>query len=451
MNLLIREAHVVDPKNKINEVLDLRIRDGRISEIGKGLQASEEKIIYAKGLHLLPGLIDLHTHFREPGFEQKETIASGAQAALRGGFVGCVSMPNTHPACDHQSVIDNIIRKAHEVPFHLFPAGTISKNREGKELSEMADLKRAGIWAVTDDGSWVGDSLLMRRAMEYASMLDLLVISHCEDKRLSANGVMNEGLMSTRLGLKGIPDESEDVAVMRDIQLARLTGARLHIAHVSTAESVKCIREAKARGIRVTAEATPHHLCLTDESVEGYNTHFKMNPPLRTASDVEAVQKGLQDGTIDCVATDHAPHTDEEKMLEFDEAPFGVIGLETALAVCLTELVQPQKINLSELVTRLSSRPAEILKLPLGFGEIRKGTEANLVLVDLEKEWEVGFEDFSSKSRNSCFIGKKLKGKVAATFCTNKLWVYRNDLETETGARSHQKKEGKKPAAARKS
>ncbi len=436
MNWLIQNAHVVDPKNKRDELLDLRIKNGQITEMGKGLEPAGEQVLNAEGLHLLPGLIDLHTHFREPGFEQKETIETGARAALRGGFVGCVSMPNTLPACDNQSVIDNIIRKAREVPFHLFPAGTLSKAREGKELSEMADLKRAGIWAVTDDGSWVPDSLLMRRAMEYASMLGLLVISHAEDKRLSAGGVMNEGLMSTRLGLKGIPDESEEVAVMRDIQLARLTGARLHVAHVSTARSVKLIREAKAEGIAVTAEATPHHLSLTDDAVEGYNTHFKMNPPLRSAQDVEAIQKGLKDGTIDCIATDHAPHTSEEKMLEFDEAPFGVIGLETALAVCLTELVHSKKMTLSELIEKMSIRPAQILGLAGGFGEIRKGTEANLTLVDLNEEWLVQADDFVSKSRNSCFIGKKLKGRVVATFCMGKVWIYREELKSESPARA---------------
>lgn len=427
MNYLIRKAHVVDPKNKLDEVLDLRIKKGQIAEMGKNLASSGEEIVEAGGLYLLPGLIDLHTHFREPGFEQKETIETGARAALRGGFVGCVSMPNTQPACDHQSVIDNIIRKAREVPFHLFPSGTISKAREGKELSEMADLKRAGIWAVTDDGNWVADSLLMRRAMEYASMLDLLVISHCEDKRLAGNGVMNESFTSTCLGLKGIPDQSEEIAVMREIQLARLTGARLHIAHVSTAGSAKLIRVAKAEGLPVTAEVTPHHLALTEAAVEGYNTNFKMNPPLRSAKDVEALQKGLKDGTIDCVATDHAPHTDEEKMLEFDEAPFGVIGLETALGVCLTELVHSKKMTLSELVYRMSSRPAEILKLPEGFGEIRKGTEANVTLVNLNEEWTVDAHHFVSKSRNSCFSGKKLKGKVAATLCMGNLWAYREE------------------------
>src|SRR3989338_5771486 len=250
MNLLIKVATILDPENGKEEIADCLIQNGKIAEIGKGLSDAGETI-EAKGMHLVPGFIDLHTHFREPGNEAKETIRTGALAALRGGFVACVSMPNTNPPCDHQSVIDNIIRKAKEVPFHLFPAGTISKVREGKELSEMADLKRAGIWAVTDDGDWVKDPLLMRRAMEYASMLGLLVISHCEDRRLSANGVMNEGLMSTQLGLKGIPDESEEVAVSRDIQLARLTGARLHVAHLSTARSVQLIRQAKAEGTQV--------------------------------------------------------------------------------------------------------------------------------------------------------------------------------------------------------
>lgn len=429
MNYLIQKAHIIDPKNKIDQILDLRVKGGKIVEMGKDLETAEEKRISAEGLHLLPGLIDLHTHFREPGFEQKETIHSGAQAALHGGFVGCVSMPNTHPATDNQGIVDLIIRKAREVPFYLFPAGTISKGREGKELSEMADLKRAGVWAVTDDGDWVSDSLLMRRAMEYASMLDLLVISHCEDRRLTAEGVMNEGLMSTRLGLKGIPRESEEIAIARDIQLARLTGARLHIAHLSTERSVELVRAAKAEGISITAEVTPHHLSLTEGDVEGYNTNFKVNPPLRKEKDREALQKGLKDGTIDAVATDHAPHTEEDKMLEFDEAPFGVIGLETAFAICLTELVHSKKMTLSALIERMSLRPAQILKLPQGFGEIPKGMEANFTLVDLNETWTVKAEDFVSKSKNSCFIGKKLKGRVVATLCTGHLWEWRRGLK----------------------
>ncbi|MBI3313152.1 MAG: dihydroorotase [Candidatus Omnitrophica bacterium] len=424
MNILIRQARRVDPVTQKEDVIDLHIKSGKILEIGTGLSAPDAETIEAKGLYLFPGLIDLHTHFREPGFEAKETIATGAQAALRGGFVASVSMPNTDPPCDHQSVIDNIIRKAKEVPYHIFPSGTISKGREGKELSEMADLQNAGIVAVTDDGDWVEDSLLMRRAMEYASMLNLIVMSHCEDKRLSAKGVMNEGFNSTQFGLRGITAASEDVAVARDIELARLTGAYLHLCHLSTARSVELVRRAKAEGLLVTTEVTPHHLVLTDDLVEGYNTNTKMNPPLRTAADVEALQQGLKDGTIDAVSTDHAPHTQEEKMLEYDQAPFGVIGLETALGVVLTELHHKKKWPLAAIAKVMSLRPAEILNLGHAFGRIEKGTQANLTLVDINREWTVSAAEFSSKSRNSCFMKQKLKGKVAATICAGKLWKF---------------------------
>ncbi len=429
MDLLIRQAHVVNPQAGGKDadkyaVQDVLVRKNRISEIGPDIKAPDTEVLEGKGLYLFPGLIDLHTHFREPGYESKETIVTGAQAALRGGYVASVSMPNTLPPCDHQSVIDNIIRKAKEVPYHIFPAGTISKGREGKELSEMADLKQAGIRAVTDDGDWVQDSLLMRRAMEYASMLDLIVMSHCEDKRLSAGGVMNEGLVSTRLGLHGQPSASEEAAVARDIELARLTQAPLHLCHVSTARSVELIRRAKQEGIPVTAEVTPHHLTLTEESVEGYDTYFKMNPPLRTAEDVQALRKALREGVIDCIATDHAPHTEEDKMLEFDHAPFGVTGLETALAVAVTELYHKEKWTLNEIAKVMAFRPAQILKLSSGFGQIQKGTEANVALVDISKTWTVQVQDFSSKSKNSCFINQKLKGKVVATLCAGKLWKY---------------------------
>lgn len=424
MNLLIRGAHLVDPKHKRDEIADVLIQEGKIAEIGKPNSFSAEGIFEAKGLYLFPGLIDLHTHFREPGFEAKETIQTGSRAALRGGYVASVSMPNTQPACDNQGVIDNIIRKAKEVPYHIFPSGTISKGREGRELSEMADLKQAGIVAVTDDGSWVEDSLLMRRAMEYASMLDLIVMSHCEDKRLTSNGVMNEGFISTKIGLRGIPAASEEVAIARDLELARLTGARLHLCHVSTARGVELVRRAKAEKIHVTAEVTPHHLSANEEAVEHYNTNFKMNPPLRTAEDVAALRKGLKEGTIDCVATDHAPHSQEEKMCEFDDAPFGVIGLETALGVVLTELYHGEKWPLEKIVHVMSVRPAEILNLSLEFGEIEKGAEANLVLVDLNKEWIVTPDELESKSRNSCFMNRRLRGKVTATLCAGKLWRF---------------------------
>lgn len=422
MNLLIRGANIVGENGK-EEVVDLLIEKGKIADIGKSLKSSGE-IFEAKGLHLIPGLIDLHTHFREPGQESKETIATGAKAALKGGFVASVSMPNTNPPCDHQGIIDIILRKAQEVPYHIFPSGTISKAREGKELSEMADLKRAGIIAVTDDGDWVPDSLLMRRAMEYASMLGLIVMTHAEDRRLAGGGVMNEGLSSTKLGLKGIPAASEEIAVARDIELARLTGARLHICHISTARAAELVRRAKEEKIPVTAEVTPHHLALSDEAVEGYDTDFKMNPPLRANEDVKALRKALKDGVIDCIATDHAPHTEEEKMREFDDAPFGVIGLETALAVVLTELYHGEKWPLQKIVEAMSVNPAKILKLGPEFGGIHKGAEANLTLVDLSKEWTVATREFESKSQNSCFLGKKLKGKVSATICAGKLWKF---------------------------
>lgn len=423
MNLLIKDACIVDPENQSEKVMDCLIRDGKIAEIGKGIASSGE-VLEAKGLHLVPGFIDLHTHFREPGFESKETIQTGAKAGLKGGFVASVSMPNTNPPCDHQGVIDNIIRKAKEVPYHLFPAGTISKGREGKELSEMADLQQAGIVAVTDDGDWVADSLLMRRAMEYASMLGLIVMTHAEDKHLSAGGVMNEGLSSTTLGLRGITGASEEVAVARDIELARLTGAHLHICHLSTARALELVRRAKAEGILVTAEVTPHHLTLSEEALEGYNTNCKINPPLRRNKDVKALRQGLKEGTIDCIATDHAPHTDEDKMKEFDDAPFGVIGLETAFGIAATELYHGEKWPLAKIIEVMAVQPAKILKLGPQFGKIQKGCEANLALVDLSREWVVTQKEFESKSRNSCFINRKLKGKAAATLCAGKLWKF---------------------------
>ncbi|OGX05356.1 MAG: hypothetical protein A3G87_08080 [Omnitrophica bacterium RIFCSPLOWO2_12_FULL_50_11] len=424
MNLLIKQVHIIDPKNEVDGVFDLSIENSVVREINKEISSQVGEVIDAKGLYLFPGLIDLHVHFREPGYEQKETIQSGAKAALKGGFVAAVTMPNTNPPCDHQSVIDNMIRKANEVPFYIYPAATLTKNRAGGELSEMADLRKAGARAVTDDGDWISDSLLMRRAMEYASMLNLLVVSHAEDKRLTAMGAMNEGIMSTQLGLKGIPNASEDVAVSRDILLAELTGVRLHLTHISTRGAVEQIRLAKKRKISVTADVTPHHLTLTDEALAGYDTNFKMMPPLRTEADRKAVVDGLIDGTIDAIATDHAPHTEEEKMAEFQDAPVGVTGLETALGVVLTEFYHRKLMDLNSVVRRMSANPAEILKLPPGFGEIRVGTEANLTLVDVNQEWTVKKENFVSKSQNSCFIGKKLKGRAVATICRGRLWRF---------------------------
>lgn len=420
MSILIRKIRAVDPKNKLDDVVDVLVSEGKISKIGKALKESGEKELKGEGLYLIPGLVDLHAHFREPGYENKETIETGIRAALRGGYVGCVTMPNTEPPCDSQSVVAHILRRAHELNFNLFPCGTISKKREGKEISEMAELKKSGCVAVSDDGSYVTNSLLMRHAMEYASMYDLLVIDHAIDPDLSQVGVINEGRMSTLLGLKGSPNAAEAIAAWRDIALAKLTKTRLHLAHVSTSEVVKLVREAKKDKIAVTCEATPHHIALRDEDIIHYDTNFKMNPPLRTGEDIEEIVKGLRDGTIDCISTDHAPHAPEEKEHEFVDAPFGVIGLETAFGVVMTELHHKRGMKFEDIVWKMALRPCELIGVR-NFNEVREGLPANLTIASIDKEWEVKREDFVSKSKNSCFIGKKLKGKVLYTICNGKL------------------------------
>ncbi len=430
MSVLIKHIRGVDPKNKIDGVFDIFIDRGKIAKIGKGLSVNAKEEMDGKGLTLIPGLIDLHTHFREPGFEYKETIETGARAALRGGYVACVSMPNTDPACDNQSVVAAILRRATESHFNIFPCGTISKGRQGKEISEMAELKEAGCVAVSDDGNFVQNSLLMRHAMEYASMFDFLVISHAIDEDLSRGGVMNENKMSTIVGLKGSPNAAEEIAVLRDIALAKLTRARLHIAHVSTEGAVKLIREAKEEGVPVTCEVTPHHFALTDESLINYDTNFKINPPLRTEKDIAEIKKGLKDGTIDVIATDHAPHAEEEKEHEFVDAPFGVIGLETALGVAMTELCHTKILSLEDIIWKMALKPAELIGLR-DFNEIKEGLDANLTIISLDEVWEVRKDDFLSKSRNSCFIGRKLKGRVHHTFCNGKRYSF-----TKNGALS---------------
>ncbi len=422
--ILIKGAHIVDPASGRDGIFDIHIEKGNIKKIASTIEPQNGiEVLDAKKLHIFPGFIDVHVHFREPGFEQKETILTGCQAALYGGFVACVTMPNTQPPCDNQSVVEHILAKAKEVPFRLFPAGTLTRGREGKELSEMADLKRAGAIAVTDDGNWVSDSLLMRRCMEYASMNNLVVITHAEDHRLSGDGVMNEGVFSTSYGLIGVPAESEIIAVARDIELARLTKADLHIAHVSAAGAVDLIRRAQKEGLSVTAEAAPHHFSFTDELLGTYNTNLKMNPPLRSARDVAAIKEGLRDGTIGMIATDHAPHTEEDKMAEFNYAPVGTIGLETAVGVTLTELYHKKVLTLGQVVEKLSVNPAKRFGMK-GYGSIREGALANLTLVDIEEKWNVTKEGLVSKSKNSCFLGQDLKGRVKATFCLGRFWSH---------------------------
>ena len=387
------------------------IENGKISQAGGAIDDKRADIIDASGKIVSPGFVDLHTHLREPGREDKETIESGTRAAIFGGFTTVCAMPNTEPVCDGQVHVKFILDRAREVKLaNVLPVGAITRGRQGKEMTEMMELKQAGCLAVSDDGDPVADTGVMRRALEYASMADMLVISHCEDKALAGNGVMHEGYWSTVLGLAPIPAEAESTVVERDIQLAETAGARIHIAHVSAAQSVEIIRQAKKRGIKVTAEATPHHFTLKDEDLKTYDTNFKVNPPLRSAADVEEIKKALKDGTIDAIATDHAPHLESEKEKEFDFAPFGMIGLETALSLAVTELIAKGYLDWPGLIEKLSVNPCRILGYARG--SLAEGAAANITIIDPEKEWTYRKEDIKSRSSNSPFIGRKLKAVV---------------------------------------
>ncbi|ALA59719.1 dihydroorotase [Nitrospira moscoviensis] len=413
MAILIKGGRIVDPGRFVGTG-DVLIEQGKIAAVGATVAApAGATVIDAKGLLVLPGFVDVHVHFREPGFEYKETIQSGAAAAVAGGFTTVCCMPNTNPVNDNQAVTEFILERAKQAGLaHVLPVGAITKGSEGKELAEIGDLRRSGCVAISDDGKPVMNSLVMRRAMEYAKAFDLTVVDHCEDIHLAEGGCMNEGLISTELGLPGIPAAAEDVMVARNVSLSELTGARLHLAHISTAGSVRMVREAKARGIAVTAEACPHHFTLTEEVVRGYNTHAKMNPPLRTWADVQAIKEGLRDGTIDVIATDHAPHATQEKQQDFTEAPFGIVGLETALSLTLG-LVDEGVLSLEQAVTKLTSAPAAAFGLSKG--TLAVGADADVVLVDPNEQWTVDPAKFRSKSRNTPFAGWKVKGRVRVT------------------------------------
>lgn len=411
MSILIKNGTVIDPESGLNAKRDVLIDKGKIAKIAANIKGKATETIDALGKLVTPGFIDMHTHLREPGREEVEDIESGTRAAIAGGFTTVSPMPNTDPACDSQAAVKFLLDRAQEVGLaRLIPVGAITKGREGDKLTEMGDLKAAGCLSVSDDGFSVADAGLMRTAMEYASMLDLLVISHCEDESLAAGGVMNEGYMSTVLGLEPIPAESETTIVERDISIAELTGARLHIAHVSAAGSVDVIRKAKKRGVKVTAEVTPHHFTLSDEDLRTFNSEMKVNPPLRSKGDVEALKKGLKDGTIDVIATDHAPHPPNEKEKEFDYAPFGMIGLETALSLAKEELVDAGYLSWEDLIGKLTSGPARILKSP--GGTLKEGEVADVTVIDPEKEWTYKKENIKSRSKNSPFIGRKMKAQV---------------------------------------
>lgn len=450
MRILIRGGRVIDPAGGVDDLLDLFIEDGKIARIekstrgrrqeagdaeppeagkakalktaksGESTSGSVDRVMDATGLLVCPGLIDMHTHLRQPGREDKETIASGTMAAARGGFTTLCCMPNTDPVNDTRSVTEFILDTAkREGTVQVYPVGAITKGLKGEELAEIGELFEVGCAAISDDGRPVMNAELMRRAMEYAAMFDLPIIQHSEDLYLSGRGVVHEGLISTELGLRGIPSASETVMVARDLLLAELTGARLHIAHVSAAESVRVIREAKARGVRVSCEVTPHHVALTEDAVRGFQTNAKMNPPLRSETDRQALLEGLRDGTIDVIATDHAPHTVQEKEREFDLAPYGVIGLETALAITLTTLVALGVLSLPQAIAKLTSEPARILKLQKG--RIAEGADADLTIFDPDRDWTVDPANFASKSRNTPFAGWRLTGATVATLVGGKV------------------------------
>lgn len=424
MSILIKGGRIVDPGRFVG-VGDVLIDQGKIAAVGPTLSApAGTTVIDAKGRLVLPGFVDLHVHFREPGFEYKETIQTGSAAAVAGGFTTVCCMPNTNPVNDNQAVTEFMLERAKQAGLaNVLPIGAITKGSEGKELAEIGDLRRSGCVAISDDGKPVMNSLVMRRAMEYALAFDLTVVDHCEDIHLAEGGCMNEGLISTELGLPGIPAAAEDVMVARNLSLSELTGARLHLAHISTAGSARMVREAKARGIKVTAEACPHHFTLTEEVVRGYNTHAKMNPPLRTWIDVQAIKEGLRDGTIDVIATDHAPHATQEKQQDFTEAPFGIVGLETALSLTLG-LVEEGVLTLEQAVTKLTAAPAAAFGLKKGTLEV--GADADVVVVDPNEQWEVDPAKFRSKSRNTPFAGWKVKGRVNTTIVGGRV-VFESD------------------------
>lgn len=412
-SLLIKNGRVIDPASKFDKVTNIFIADGKIKAIGTKTPRAD-KTIDAKGLIVAPGLIDMHVHLREPGMEAEETIASGVNAAVAGGFTSIACMPNTDPVVDNEASTEFVYLQAKRANLaNVFPIGAITKGSLGEQLAEMGQMVRGGAVGFSDDGNPVKSAEVFRRALEYAKMFDKAVIDHCEDKDLTQNGVMNEGQLSVVLGLPGMPGIAEEIMVNRDIRLARLTNGQLHITHLTTARSVELVRQAKQEGIKVTGEVTPHHFTLTDECVHSFDPNFKMNPPLRTWDDVKALREGLKDGTIDVIASDHAPHSLEEKDVEFSQAPFGVIGMESMLSLVVTELVEKKVLSWPEAIAKLTINPARILGIAKG--TLKIGKDADITIIDPRKNWTINPDEFKSKSRNCPFAGWKVKGKAIKT------------------------------------
>jgi dihydroorotase len=412
--LWIKKARVIDPGSRRDAVGDLFARDGRVVASLTPAERRKAKVIDGGGLVAAPGLVDIHVHFREPGQTHKETIATGSRAAAAGGFTTVVCMPNTSPPADNAGTIQSILDAVRRDSLvKVLPTGCITMGMKGETLAPIGSLKRAGVVAITDDGDCVQSSELMRRAIEYAKMFDLPVMDHCQDQSMTEGAVMNEGDMSIRLGLRGWPNAAEDLIVSRNVILSRYSGAHIHMQHISSAHSVEILRQAKAQGVRVTAEATPHHIALTDASLSDYDSNFKVNPPLRTEADRRAIIAGLRDGTLDCIATDHAPHRDFEKDREFDYAPNGILGLETALAVVLDVLVRQSRFKLAHVVDLMTRRPARLLGLPAG--TLAPGAAADICVFDPDEAWDYDAAAGASKSSNSPWSGHTLRGRVRAT------------------------------------
>ncbi len=423
--ILLQQGRLIDPKTNRDELVDILIVDGTIESIKKSISPqSDYKVVNLKNKIVAPGFIDIHVHLREPGYEHKETIETGTRSAAYGGFTAVCCMPNTNPAIDDESLVTFVQMQARRVNngiVDVFPIASVSKGREGKTLAPIAELVGAGAVGLSDDGAPVFDAKVMRRALEYANMYDVPVMQHCEIPELAHGGVMNEGKVSTELGLPGIPPVAEEIMIARDLILAEYTNSRYHVCHMSTAKSVDLVRQGKKKGIKVTCEVTPHHFTVTDEIVRSYDTNTKMNPPLRTQDDIDAIKEGLRDGTIDVIATDHAPHSLDEKEVDYIQAPFGIVGLETAIGLTVTELVDKNILTLVQMIEKLSTNPRRIIGKEC---EVKEGAQANLTFLDPAVEWKVETAAFKSKSKNSPFNGRLLKGKAVGIINNGALLLY---------------------------
>jgi dihydroorotase len=417
-SLLIKNGTILDPSQKLQRKADLLLRDGKIADIGSALGAADQTID-AAGCFVTPGLIDIHVHFREPGDEEEETLSSGAAAAVAGGFTSICCMPNTKPPLDNEAQVEFVLQESQRIALaNIHPIGAITKGRAGRELAEIGSMHKRGAVAFSDDGVGVADPSVMRKALQYAKIFDTVLMQHCEDPSLSG-GSMHAGVVSTALGVPGIPAEAEQLMIARDLLLNRTIGCRYHVQHISTAWSVELVRRAKRDGLGVTSEVSPHHLLLTDQACRGFDTNFKMNPPLRTTSDIQACIQGVIDGTIDCLATDHAPHLAEEKELEFVNAPFGIIGLECALPLYIKALLEPGHIDWMKLIELMTIKPAQIVKLDAG--TLRPGAVADVTIIDPDLKWTIDAEQFASKSRNCPFQGWDVTGRAVATIVAGQL------------------------------